>query len=69
MGRLSEVKFEASILGDARPEESAIDIFPIKILCLLMCRDTVKVKAKLLINTIIGREALNRGEDTVSIDS
>lgn len=58
VGRFSGVKFEASILGDAKPEDSAIDIFPLKVLCLLMCRDTVKIKTKHLIHLIIGREAM-----------
>jgi len=57
-GRFSGVKFEASILGDAKPEDSAIDIFPLKVLCLLICRDTVKIKTKNLIDLIIGRESM-----------
>ena len=49
--------------------EINIDLFALKILALLMCRDTIKIKSALLFDTIIGYEGLKTGRDTISINN
>ena len=45
-----------------------IDLFAIRILSLLMCRDSVKVKGHLFMDTLIGRTGRALGRDQVSIN-
>ena len=45
-----------------------IDLFAIRILSLLMCRDNAKVKGHLFMDTVIGRTGRALGRDTISIN-
>lgn len=40
-----------------------VDMFTVKVLSLLMCRGTAKVKAKLLARTILGEERAHKSGD------
>lgn len=45
-----------------------IDLFAIRILSLMMCRDSSKVKGHLFMDTVIGRTGRALGRDTISIN-
>ena len=47
--------------------EPEIDLFAVKILALLMCRDSPKVKAHLLMDTIIGRNGKALGREATTM--
>ena len=57
------------MLEENHLEDQQIDIFAIKMLALLMCRDNNKVKSALFVDTIIGHDGLLLGRDTITINS
>lgn len=48
-------------------QDPNIDLFAIKILSLLMCRDGYKVKAGLLMDTIIGHQGRVLGQESTTV--
>ena len=43
-----------------------IDLFTLKMLALLMCRDSLEIKASLFMDTVIGQEGLDQGRYSIS---
>ena len=52
----AEKSFENEIIGQMNKKEDMekVDIFAIKMLALLMCRDSIKVKSFLFLDAVIG---------------
>lgn len=50
-------------------EERSIDIFSLKMLALLVCRGSLKTKAGLFMDAVIGRDGLAAGRDVVAINN
>ena len=47
--------------------EPQIDLFTLKILSLLMCRDTAKIKANLFMDTVLGRQRKALGRESIAV--